>query len=372
MKYRELWGILIPSAAIGIAVVMSWLIAGLSLWKFVLRYFSRAAARSGTQWDNVFIAAAKTPVNLFIFAFAGWIGERYMRLPGGWDQTLDQAIRVIVILGLLLFVDRFLREAVELYRHHLGAYNLTRGFVRVFVRLFALAIGGLIILDTLHISITPLIASLGVGGLAVGLALQGTLSNLFAGVQVIGTQPIRVGDFVKLESGEEGYVIEIGWRATRIRMLPNNTVIIPNARLADSVITNYYLPDRELAVLVQVGVSYNSDLAHVERVTIEVAKNIQETVSGAVPDFQPFIRYHTFDASSINFTVIMRAKEFTDNFPMKHEFIKQLHARYRQEGIVIPWPIRTLDVPREVLERLSPPSDPIRSREDEAEGKAGN
>ena len=93
---------------------------------------------------------------------------------------------------------------------------------------------------------------------------------------MIGTQPIRVGDFIKLDSGEEGYVTEIGWRAARIRMLPNNTVIVPNSKLADSVITNYYLPEKELAVLVQVGVSYNCDLVHVERVTIEVAKEIQQ------------------------------------------------------------------------------------------------
>jgi small-conductance mechanosensitive channel len=352
VRYFEIWGILIPRMAIGIAVVMSYLIVALAVWKLALRYLFRAAARSATQWDNALLAAVRAPVSLFIFAFAGWIGERYMRLPQGWDQALDQIIRIIVILALILFVDRLLREVVELYRDHLEAFHLTRGFARLIVRLIVLMLGALILLDTLHISITPLLASLGVGGLAVGLALQGTLSNLFAGVQVIGTQPVRVGDFIKLESGEEGYVIEIGWRATRIQMLPNNTVIIPNSKLADSVITNYYLPEKELAVLVQVGVSYNSDLKHVERVTIEVAREIQKTVQGAVTEFEPFIRYHTFDSSSINFSVIMRAHEFVDNYLMKHEFIKRLHARYQQEGIVIPWPIRTLDIPPEVLERL--------------------
>ena len=112
-------------------------------------------------------------------------------------------------------------------------------------------------LDTLHISITPLLASLGVGGLAVGLALSGTLSNLIAGMQVIGDRPIRVGDCIRLESGEQGYVTEIGWRATKIRMLPNNTVIIPNSKIVDSILTNFYVPEQELAVLVQVGVHQN-------------------------------------------------------------------------------------------------------------------
>ncbi|MBI4463357.1 MAG: mechanosensitive ion channel family protein, partial [Acidobacteria bacterium] len=106
------------------------------------------------------------------------------------------------------------------------------------------------------------------------------------------------------------------------------------------------------AVLVNVGVSYDSDLAQVERVTVEVAREIQETVPGAVPGFEPFIRYHTFDSSSINFTVIMRASEFVNNYLMKHEFIKRLHRRYKNEGIVIPFPIRTLDVPEDLLDRF--------------------
>ena len=171
-------------------------------------------------------------------------------------------------------------------------------------------------------------------------------------MQVIGDRPIRVGDFIRLESGEQGYVTEIGWRATKIRMLPNNTVIIPNSKIVDSILTNFYVPEQELAVLVQVGVHYNSDLEHVERVTIEVAKEMQETVKGAIPSFQPFIRYHTFDNSSINFTVILRAREFVDNYLMKHEFIKALHARFNREGIVIPFPIRTLDLPPDLLKKL--------------------
>ncbi|MBZ5543742.1 MAG: hypothetical protein LAO07_08695 [Acidobacteriia bacterium] len=73
-----------------------------------------------------------------------------------------------------------------------------------------------------------------------------------------------------------------------------------------------------------------------------------------MPEFEPFIPYHTFDSSSINFSFIMRAHEFVDNYLMKHEFVKRLHARYQQEGIVIPWPIRTLDVPPGVLKRLGP------------------
>jgi small-conductance mechanosensitive channel len=117
---------------------------------------------------------------------------------------------------------------------------------------------------------------------------------------------------------------------------------VPNSRLAQSIVTNYHLPDTELAVLVNLGVDYDSDLAHVERVTCDVAREVLRTASGGVEAFDPFIRYHTFGDSSINFTVILRAREFVDQYLVKHEFVKRLHDRYRREGITIPFPIRTI------------------------------
>jgi small-conductance mechanosensitive channel len=125
-------------------------------------------------------------------------------------------------------------------------------------------------------------------------------------------------------------------------MLPNNMVVVPNSKLVQDVITNYYLPDPELAVLVPVGVAYDSDLEKVDKVTSEVAKEALQTTPGAIAGFEPFIRYHTFNQSSIDFTVILRAREFTDGILLKHEFIKKLHVRYAREGITIPFPIRTV------------------------------
>ncbi len=214
-------------------------------------------------------------------------------------------------------------------------------------RLLVFLIGTLIILQSLNISITPILTALGVGGLAVALALQDTLSNLFSGLQVIASKQVRRGDYVKLESGEEGYVTDITWRNTAIRALPNNMVIVPNSKLASTLVTNYYQPEKEMSVLVQVGVSYQSDLKKVEQVTIDVVKEVLREVKGGVPEFEPFIRYHTFADSSINFTVILRAREFTDQFLVEHEFIKRLHARYQHEGIEIPFPIRTIHLKQE-------------------------
>jgi small-conductance mechanosensitive channel len=150
-------------------------------------------------------------------------------------------------------------------------------------------------------------------------------------------------------------VADIGWRYTRIRVLPNNLIIVPNARVAEMMVTNYTLPEPEQAALVQVGVAYGADLGAVEQVTSEVAREVLQEVEGGVPGFEPFIRYHTFGDSSINFTVILRVKTFPDRYLVTHEFIKRLKARYRAEGIEIPFPQR-------VVHPGPPPADPLALR----------
>jgi small-conductance mechanosensitive channel len=186
------------------------------------------------------------------------------------------------------------------------------------------------------------LTALGVGGLAVALALQDTLSNLFAGLQIIGSRQMRTGDYVKLDSGEEGFVRDVTWRNTIIEAPANNTIVVPNSKLASMVYVNYNLPLDEVAVLVQVGVSYSSDLARVESVTREVGREIQQEIDEAITGFEPLIRYHTFGDSSINFTVVLRGRQYMAQHIMKHEFIKRLKERYDKEGITIPFPIRTV------------------------------
>ena len=257
-------------------------------------------------------------------------------------NLFQKGITALFIFSVFWFLGKFTSELIVIYS---GRLKKTLPAVTIFKNLskiFILLIGVLIILQTLGISITPILTTLGIGGLAVALALQDTLSNLFSGLHLVATKKIRVGDYIKLETGEEGYVVDITWRNTIIRQLPNNLIIIPNSKLSQSIVTNFYLPEKVLSVLIDVGVSYDSDLEKVERVTLEVAREVMREVEGGVPEFEPFLRFHTFDDFSINFTVILRAKEFVDQYRVKHEFIKRLKKRYDKEGIEIPFPIRTI------------------------------
>jgi small-conductance mechanosensitive channel len=206
------------------------------------------------------------------------------------------------------------------------------------------AVGLLYVLRTAGLDISPLLAGGAVGGLAVALALQDTLSNLFAGFYLTIDRPVKVGDFVKLESGDEGFVEEIGWRNTKVRLWANNLVVIPNSKLSQSVITNYFLPEQETSVYVWCGVSYDSDLQRVEDVTVDVARQVMREVEGADAQWEPLVRWKEFGDFAITFLTVLRVKTFDAQYLLHSEFIKALHRRFREEGIEIPFPVRTVIV----------------------------
>lgn len=258
----------------------------------------------------------------------------------------------LLIIAVVLFVDRFCAGAIGHYTAHSEVLRSSHGIMQGIARGVVWSLGLLMLLGTLGISITPIVASLGITSLAVALALQPTLENFFSGVQLVVDKPIRVGDFIELDSGEQGFVEKIGWRSTWIRMLPNNMVIMPNSVLSGSKIINYYYPQKELSVPVEVGVHYNSDLDHVERVTLEVAREILRTHEWGVSDYNTFVLFHTFDNSSINFTVMLRAKEYFNRFWVKSAFLKALYKRYREEGITIPYPIRAINLDQEQVREV--------------------
>jgi small-conductance mechanosensitive channel len=198
-------------------------------------------------------------------------------------------------------------------------------------------------LGGLGISITPVLTALGVGGLAVALALQETLSNFFAGIHLLIEQPIRVGDFIKLESGQEGYVADIGWRTTRIRMLPNNMVILPNSKLTQSIVTNYYLPEPRMALLLPISVSCKADPERIEHILVEEATLALGQIPGLLAEPAPFVRFIPgFGESSLDFTLICQVREFTDQYLAQHELRKRILKRFRSDGIEIPFPQRTI------------------------------
>lgn len=320
-------------------------VIGLVMEKYVLHRLELLTRQTSWEGDEIIVTSLKG-LTLYSFLLAG-IYVALRRLPLD-EQAHHFAGKLILVILLLLVTVLMMRLASGFVLHYAKKAVLPSPSIFTnLAKVTAFSIGILIILQSLGISITPMLTALGVGGLAVALALQDTLSNIFSGLQIIATRQIRQGDYIRLGGGEEGYVTDITWRNTLVRALANNLVLIPNSKLAGAIVTNYHLPDMDMGVLVQVGISYDSDLEKVEQVTIDVARELLKEVQGGVSTFDPFIRYHTFADFSIDFTVILRCQEYVDQYLVKHEFVKRLHRRYRDEGIEIPFPIQTIHLKKQ-------------------------
>jgi small-conductance mechanosensitive channel len=332
----------IAQSLVPLALIAGGLLAGLIFEVGILARVNKIVARTKWKGGEIIISSLRGLTTIWFVLLGVHIAVPYMKIAPHIVLAIQRVLTASIILSATVALARIAAGLVKFYSRKTETVLLSTSIFSNLAKSLVFLIGILIILQSLGIPITPLLTALGVGGLAVALALQDTLSNLFAGLHIIASKQIRIGNYVKLDTGEEGYVQDITWRNTTIRTLPNNVVVVPNSKLASAIITNYYLPQKEMAVLVQVGVSYDSDLEKVEKVTIEVAREVMREIQGGVSEFEPFIRYHTFADFSINFTVILRAKEFVDQYLIKHEFIKKLHNRYKKEGIKIPFPIRTV------------------------------
>ncbi len=330
-----------------VIVFMLTVIIGYGLKKIVFRRLGQWSKNSKARVADVIVVALKGPFEIWFVMLGIYFALELTKLPENIVQLIGKLLLVLGIFSVTLVLANIVSRLIKVYSAKIESALPVSSLTQNISRIIIFTIGILIILNHLGISITPILATLGVGGLAVALALQDTLSNLFSGFHITVARQIRIGDYVKLDSGEEGYITDINWRTTKIRMLPNNVVLVPNEKMTKAIVTNFYLPDKEMAVLVNFGIHYNSDLKKVEKVTCEVAKQVMREVPGGVAGFEPFIRYGSFGDFSINLTVILRVKEFVDQYLIKHEFIKRLHECYAKEGIVIPYPIRAINYEQE-------------------------
>ncbi|MBN2042241.1 MAG: mechanosensitive ion channel family protein [Candidatus Aenigmarchaeota archaeon] len=306
-----------------------------------------ASTRTKTTLDDKLVAAIRRPVKILFIIGGLHFAMMYINMTGDiFGITVPQIFYILSVFTLAYLIVRILEAVFAWYMEEVAIKTHTKmdesmlPLMNKFIIVIVYVIAIVMILGNLGVEITPLVASLGIGGLAIALALQDTLSNLFSGIYMGIDKPIKKGDFIELENSLKGYVDEIGWRSTRVRQLGNNYVIIPNSKLADSIITNYNDPQPHLSVVVNLGVAYGSDLDKVEKVTIATAKKIQTEVEGAVRDHDPFIRYNEFGDSGINFSVIMRAEAYVSRYLMIHTFMKELMKAYRKNGIEIPFPQR--------------------------------
>ena len=331
-------------------IIVFGILLGFIFKRFVHSRLKKAAERSNWAGDDAVLEAIEPHIVVWFFLGALSISMSTIEAVQSQNTYLMKILNdyvskflIIVLIGSITLAIGNL--AVRLF--DFWARDQEKGFPSTtmftnFVRIAIYIIGTLIILDALNISITPMITALGVGGLAVSLALKDTLTDVFAGLHILLSKKVQVGDFIQLDTGDMGYVQNISWRNTIIMERTNNIIHIPNTRLSSAIIKNFDSGDPSFSVKIPIGVGYSSDLEKVEKITKEVIEKIQSSMEETNNNYEPAMRFQNFGESSINLMVYFRGNRYGDQNPIIHQFIKTLHKRYAEEGIEIPFPMRTV------------------------------
>jgi small-conductance mechanosensitive channel len=335
LETLKLW--ILPAVVLLVAGALGYLFRNVFVHRMAV-----LSQKTKTDLDDLIVQAVKRHIPLWFWLGGLVLATRGAPIEGVHHLWIDRIAAALFVLSLSLVAANLITGLVERATRKAGATFVSASLTRNVLRGAILIVGGLMVLAQLGVQIQPLLTALGVGSLAVALALQPTLSNLFAGLHITLAKPLRIGDFVELENGLQGFIVDIGWRATKLREPLNNLVIVPNARLVEMIAKNYAMPESDQTVLLPIGVSYGSDLEKVEAVTREVATEVVRTLPEAQGDWPPLVRFNAFADSSINFVLVFRVKQFVDRGVVIHELVKRLHARYAQEGIEIPFPQRVV------------------------------
>lgn len=343
------WTHLMEMLLISICILAASLTIGIMLNKLINRRIENHLNIDESSWFYIFINALRgVPVSLCLVVGLYWIVNT-INIIEPLTRLFSYILFTVIILSITRVAARTINGFITLHIERSQQKLPKTTLLNTILNVVIYAMGVLIVLQYYGISIAPILTAMGVGGMAVALALQETLANIFSGLHLILSKQLRIDDYIKLSTGEEGRVTDITWRFTTI--VPaggGNMIVIPNQKIASSNITNYSMPRKDIVISIPVGVSYDSDLDKVERITLEVAREVMSRVDKDV-HIEPAVRFHTFGESSIDFNVVLHSSYFEHQFLLKHEFIKALTRRYREEGIDIPYPMRTVlqpDLPK--------------------------
>ncbi|HEX7597645.1 MAG TPA: mechanosensitive ion channel family protein, partial [Polyangia bacterium] len=304
--------------------------------RLIMRALEAWSARTGSRVGPVVHHSLHGPTLIWALILAAHLAFQGSDLPVKFTRPVSSILLVLWIVSLTLMSMRVVGNLVQYYATQVPGASPVTTLTRNLAQISVVIMGSLIVLSHFDVSITPILTALGVGGLAVALALQDTLSNLFGGFYVAVAGQIRLGDYVKLNTGEEGYVSDIGWRCTTFRALAHNLIIVPNAKLAQAIVTNYYLPERRISASFPVTVGYECDPDAVENVLADVLQKAAGEIPGMLAEPAPAVNFDPgFTDTGMGFTAAFHVAEFANQFSVRNELKKRVLRRFRENGITL-------------------------------------
>lgn len=343
--------IIIVIASIALAKLIKYMVANLA---------PRMVSHTNTSLDDELIRAVNGPLQLFIVALGIYLAFAALNeLPGIISDNLGALLTIALIYITAYLMANLVSALINWYKNDVAPHtdsdldDVLMPFLNKAVGVTVFIIATLMAISALGIEITPLLATVGVGGIAVALAAQELLSNVFGAISILSDRPYKIGDRIEMSDGLSGDVMEIGLRSTRIKTVDGRIIVIPNADISKSMIINYSQPDPRLRYDIKVGISYNSDVEKATRILLDIAKETE----GIVKDPAPQVYVKDLGNFSVNLLMQVWMQDYKLNWDVPDRIYRETLKRFNAEKIDIPYPITSviMDRPGIQVEAVTPP-----------------
>lgn len=347
----EGWISLIPVSNAYLKVAI-FLVAFILIMRIIIylveKYVASFVKDTKTQVDDLILKALNRPIFYVLFFWGARIAVDLLRFSETITLNTQRILDALIILTMAIIVVRIsniiLDEVVKKYAKKTKSdlddelLPLSHKVVRILIFVFAF----MWILTLYGVEIGPVLASLGIAGLAVGLALQPTLGNIFSGISIVSDKSIRRGDRLRLESGEEGIVYDIGLRSTKIETFDKQVIIVPNSQLANGRVVNYARPDIRSRIALDVSVAYGSDIDKVKKVLLNCVKIIPKDLVDE--DKEPVVYFTNMGDFALTFKLIVYIKNYKDKFVNEVKLREHVYKELKKNKLEIPFPTQTVYV----------------------------
>ncbi|MCE9637920.1 MAG: mechanosensitive ion channel family protein [Planctomycetes bacterium] len=302
----------------------------------------KLTSRTKTTVDDAFVKGLPKLVRTVLVFVALTVVVQALAHDPARLETWTRVVRAVGIIAVGLVVTRVGLSMVDAWVRDRPQMSPVGPGIKLALKIAVIPVLLVTVLQVFGVEIAAFLTVLGVGSLAVALALQDILKNIFSGIQLVLDQPIRPGDFISIDDGKvRGTVLEIGLRSTKLRTTENNVAILPNANLANALIVNMDSVDPTFVHTVAIGVAYASDSRRVHQMLTTEAQRAVDEIPELVKQ-APIVAFAGFGDSALNFTVAVRVARFSQRADTSTELHHRLLARLNAEGIEIPFPTRTV------------------------------
>lgn len=330
----------IPSLLKPMATIIISLIAAF-LFSIILKFFSRKAEKTNTKIDDIILHSIGRPVYILVIVAGFYYAVHQTPYLADRINVFDQDFKYrhfIVTIFLTWIISTLAKQIINEYGYSIAARTKREMDERI-VALADMSVtyviwifGIMFALSNIGIQITPLITGMGIAGLAIALAGQNLLSNVFGGFTITIDQLYKTGDRVEM-GGVYGDVYEIKPRYTRIKTLNNTIITIPNSKVINEQIINYAVPDASIRVKIPVGVAYGTDPIKLENILL----NIVDKISLVEREPKPLVRFLEYAASSQNFELIVWVRHYDERHPVLDRIYRDIFIQFKKENIEIPF-----------------------------------